>query len=92
MTEPTVTDVVEQHRYEIHVDGVCAGLAAYTDTGDQRAFHHTEIDKAFGGQGLGTKLIAAALADTRAAGLRIKPACSFVVDFVAKHPEYAELA
>lgn len=90
MSEPIVTDVPEQHRYEIKVDGVRAGLASYTDIGDQRDFHHTEIDKAFGGQGLGSKLIAAALADTRGAGKGIVASCSFVVDYVAKHPEYAE--
>lgn len=89
MSEPTVTDVPEQQRYEISVDGVRAGLADYRDSGDQRDFHHTEIDKAFGGQGLATKLIAAALADTRAAGKRIVPSCSFVAAYVAKHPEYA---
>lgn len=89
MSEPTVTDVPEQHRYEISVDGVRAGLAAYRDIGDQRDFHHTEIDKAFGGQGLATKLIAAALADTRSAGKRIVPTCSFVEAYVEKHPEYA---
>lgn len=89
MSEPTITAVPEQHRYEINVDGVCAGLADYRDSGDQRDFHHTEIDKAFGGQGLASKLIAFALADTRAAGKRIVPSCSFVEAYVAKHPEYA---
>lgn len=89
MSEPVVTDVPEQHRYEISVDGVRAGLAAYRDSGDRRDFHHTEIDKAFGGQGLATKLIAAALADTQAAGKRIVPTCSFVESYVQKHPEYA---
>ncbi|CAJ1508074.1 GNAT family N-acetyltransferase [[Mycobacterium] holstebronense] len=89
MSEPTVTNVAEEHRYEISVDGVRAGLAAYRDSGDQRDFHHTEIDKEFGGQGLATKLIAAALADTRAAGKRIVPTCSFVEAYVEKHPEYA---
>lgn len=89
MSEPTVTNVAEEHRYEISVDGVRAGLADYRDSGDQRDFHHTEIDKAFGGQGLATKLIAAALADTQAAGKRIVPTCSFVEAYVEKHPEYA---
>jgi predicted GNAT family acetyltransferase len=89
MSEPTITNVPEQHRYEISVDGKQAGLAAYRDSGDQRDFHHTEIDKAFGGQGLATKLIAFALADTKAAGKQIVPSCSFVEAYVAKHPEYA---
>jgi len=89
MSEPTVTDVPEQHRYEISVDGVRAGLADYRDSGEARDFHHTEIDKSFGGQGLGTKLIAAALADTKAAGKRIVPTCSFVKGYVDKHPENA---
>jgi len=89
VSEPTITNLAEEHRYVISVDGVRAGLAAYRDSGDQRDFHHTEIDKAFGGQGLATKLIAAALEDTRAAGKRIVPTCSFVEAYVAKHPEYA---
>ncbi|HEX7321479.1 MAG TPA: GNAT family N-acetyltransferase [Mycobacterium sp.] len=87
MSDPTVTNVNSQ--YEIAVDGVRAGLAAYVDTGTQRIFHHTEIDEAFGGRGLGTKLIAAGLADTRADGRRIVPVCSFVEAYLDKHPEYA---
>jgi len=92
MSEPIVTDVPEQRRYEISVDGVRAGLAAYHDNGDQRDFHHTEIDKAFSGRGLGGKLIAAALADTKATGKRIVASCSFVEAYVAKHPEYRSAA
>lgn len=91
MSEPTIIDVPEQHRYEISVDGVRAGVAHYLDTGVQRIFHHTDVDKAFGGRGLGTKLIAAALADTRAAGKRIVPMCSFVAAYADKHPEYAAI-
>lgn len=90
MSEPSVTDVPERNRYEITVDGVPAGFAAYTDNGIQRVFHHTEVDKAFGGRGLGTTLIAAALADTHAAGKRIVPTCSFVEAYVGSHPEYAD--
>lgn len=88
MSEPTVTNVAAQDRYEITVDGTPAGFAAYTDEGDRRIFHHTEIDPAFGGRGLGGKLVGAALADTAAAGKQIVPTCSFVVAYVAKHPEY----
>lgn len=86
-----VSAVPEKRRYEITVDGAPAGLAAYVDTDDQRIFHHTEIDPAFGGRGLGGKLVAAALADTRDAGKRIVPMCSFVEAYVTKHPEYADI-
>ncbi len=89
MTEPTITHTPQ--RYEISVDGVPAGYAAYVDNGSHRIFHHTEIDKRFGGRGLGTRLIAAALADTRAAGMRIVPTCSFVAAYADKHDEYREL-
>lgn len=89
MSEPTITHANRQ--YEISVDGVRAGLAAYIDSGAQRIFHHTEISNEFGGRGLGTKLIAAALADTRAAGKRIVPTCSFVAAYVDKHDEYRDL-
>ncbi|HET9876689.1 MAG TPA: GNAT family N-acetyltransferase [Mycobacterium sp.] len=90
MTEPTVTNAHQQ--YEICVDGVRAGVAAYVDVDAQRIFHHTEVEDEFGGRGLGTKLIAAALADTRAAGKRIVPMCSFVAAYVDKHREYADVA
>ncbi|HEU0191915.1 MAG TPA: GNAT family N-acetyltransferase [Mycobacterium sp.] len=89
MSDPTVSAADRQ--YEISVDGVRAGFAAYVDSAGQRIFHHTVIDEAFGGRGLGTELIGAALADTRAAGKRIVPVCSFVEAYLAKHPEYADV-
>lgn len=89
MTEPTITHT--QQRYEITVDGVRAGFADYVDTGTQRIFHHTEIDDEFGGRGLGSKLIAAALADTRATGRRIVARCSFVAAYANRHDEYRDL-
>lgn len=89
MSEPTITHGDRQ--YEISVDGVRAGLAAYVDRDAQRVFHHTEINPEFGGRGLGTTLIAAALSDTRAAGKRIVPSCSFVAAYVDKHDEYRDI-
>ncbi len=89
MSEPTVTHA--HQKYRISVDGSQAGLTAYVDTDTQRIFHHTEVDKAFGGRGIGTKLIGAALDDTRAAGKRIVPVCSFVAHYVDKHGEYKDI-
>ncbi|MCV7383612.1 GNAT family N-acetyltransferase [Mycolicibacter longobardus] len=89
MSEPTV--IHDDGQYQITVDGEKAGFADYVDTGEQRIFHHTVIEKAFGGRGLATALIGAALEDTRTAGKRIVPTCSFVEGYINKHPEYADL-
>lgn len=86
-----VTNVTERRRFEIEVDGERAGLTAYVDAGDQRIFYHTEIGEKFGGRGLATALISAALTDTRAAGKRIVPICPFVKGYVDKHHDFDDI-
>ncbi|MFE2873094.1 MULTISPECIES: GNAT family N-acetyltransferase [unclassified Embleya] len=68
-----------------------AGFAEYFVSGDEVAFTHTEIDPRFGGRGLGGRLVRAALEGVRERGLAVLPYCSFVKDWIAKHPEYADL-
>ena len=75
-------------RYELDTPHGLA-IAVYRQQGDARVFTHTEVPPADEGKGLGAALVKAALDDTKAAGLRIVPACSFVVAFVRRHPEYA---
>jgi predicted GNAT family acetyltransferase len=93
MTEPeiTVADVPGAQRYEIRVDGELAGYAEYRGRTRNRAFTHTEIDPRFEGQGLGSKLISAALEDARATDHTVVPICPFVHAYLAKHPEYLDL-
>jgi len=74
-------------RYEITVDGERAGVTVYLDDQHQRIFFHTEIEDRFAGRGLGSRLIAGALADTRASGLRIVPICPFVARYLEGHHE-----
>lgn len=62
------------------------GLVDFHDRDGVRVFTHTEIDPAVGGRGLGTQLVAEAIAATRAAGLAIESHCSMVTQYVAKHP------
>ncbi|MFD6532780.1 GNAT family N-acetyltransferase [Streptomyces sp. NPDC060184] len=88
---PSVQRVDARHRYEIHVDGVRAGLTAYRDRGEQRVFFHTEIDDAFAGQGLASVLVEQALSDVRASGKRIVPVCPYVAKFLTKHTEFADI-
>jgi predicted GNAT family acetyltransferase len=75
------------HRYELDTPHGQA-IAAYRDQGGSRLFTHTEVPPQDEGQGLGAELVRAALDDTRAHGLKIVPACSFVEVFVRRHPEY----
>ena len=86
----TDTEVLRKdNRYELWVDGKLAGLAAYLDRGDQRVFHHTEINHAHRGEGLSTVLIERALADTTGSGKRIVPVCPAVKAYLGKHDGFA---
>jgi predicted GNAT family acetyltransferase len=85
-----VTDNAAAHRWEVRVDGELAGLAEYRVEGDRVTFPHTEVYPRFEGQGLAGRMVGAALAAAVADGRRIVPRCSFVADYVQRHPEYAE--
>ena len=76
------------HRYELETDHGLA-IAVYRQEGDSAIFAHTEVPPEDEGKGIGGRLVRAALDDTRRRGLKIVPACSFVVAFVRRHPEYA---
>jgi predicted GNAT family acetyltransferase len=82
-----VVDNDELRRFEITVDGKVAGFAAYRTEPGAVVFTHTEIDPAFEGQGLGSKLAAAALKDVRDRGLEIVPLCPFIAAYLKRHPE-----
>ena len=52
---------------------------------------HTEVDPAFAGQGLGERLVAGALEDLRACGLKLVPQCPFVRAYLRRHPDQTDL-
>jgi uncharacterized protein len=79
-------------RYELVVAGEVAGFAKYRDRGDGvLVFPHTVIDPARRGRGLGAELVAGALEDVRARGVRVVPTCWYVAQFIDGHPEYRDL-
>jgi predicted GNAT family acetyltransferase len=77
-------------QYEVHVDGVRAGLAHYRLVREGRVFDHTEIDPAFEGKGLGSVLARGALDDVIERGIPFAATCPFIVNFLDRHPEYGE--
>ena len=91
-TAPRVVDNPEQSRYELWVGSTRAGLIQYLpEEEDTVLLVHTEVDPAFAGQGLGERLVAGALADLRARGLKLVPLCRFVRAYLRRHPDQADL-
>lgn len=83
---PVVTDNRAQSRFEMHLDDALAGIAEYQLHGDHITFTHTEIDDAYEGDGLGSKLAKHALDAAREAGLAVLPACAFIARYIKRHP------
>ncbi len=79
---------VEQHRFVIQVEGKTAGFAVYHIRRGRHLFVHTEIDPSFGQQGLGSRLIEAALDEVAVDGGTVVPLCPFVRAWIKRHPEY----
>lgn len=87
-----VVDAPERSRFEVLVDGALAGFTQYRDRGNGvLAFPHTEIDKAFGGRGLGGILVRDALAVVQQRGQRVLPYCPFVLRYLQRHPDLVAL-
>ena len=83
----TVRHNAAERRYELDTEHGLA-IAVYQERGDSLVFTHTEVPPADEGKGHASKLVGAALADARRRGFRIVPACSFVVTYVRRHPEF----
>lgn len=76
----------EKQQYEITVDGRVAGVTTYEpDEQGRLVFPHTEIDPAYGGRGLGSKLVGEALADAAQRGETVVPECPFVVKYLREN-------
>jgi hypothetical protein len=52
---------------------------------------HTETPRALRDRGIASELVKGALQLIRADGLKVVAGCGFVVDYLRKHPEYADM-
>lgn len=89
--DDAVTDVAERSRYEIRLDGELAGFLDYAPRPGRLDLTHAEVNPEFGGRGVGTRLVRAALDDVRHRGGLVRPLCPFVAEFVERNPDYADL-
>lgn len=91
MSNITVRDEEKVNRYVAERDGEVLGYAGYERADGVTRFTHTVVHPENEGQGVGSTLVRSALDAERAAGRSIVPVCPFVVAYVERHPEYADL-
>lgn len=82
--------------YHAHVPGAQAiGRLTWVRRDDAagavRVADHTLVPPAIGGRGVAARLVEALVADARAEGFRIDPACSYVEAQFRRHPDWADL-
>lgn len=89
--EPRILDDPDEERYELWLGDDLAGVIEYESRPGAMVLIHTEVDRAFEGKGLGSRLIAWALRDIRTRGLKLYPLCPFVRAYLERHPEERDL-
>jgi predicted GNAT family acetyltransferase len=86
----SVRDNAALHRFERDTDNGVA-FATYRRADGTITFLHTETPRALRGRGIGSALVRGALQAARAEGLKVRALCPFVADYIAAHPEFADL-
>lgn len=72
------------------IDGALA-RADYRMNGQVMRLVHTEVPRSLEGRGIAGALVRAALDHARSEGLRVEPACSYVMAYMRRHPETRDL-
>jgi predicted GNAT family acetyltransferase len=94
MTTPpastAVRDNTDASRFELDRDGSMA-FANYRLAGDRVIITHTETPPALRGRGIASELVKGALELIRTDGHKVVAGCSFVVDYLDRHPEHADI-
>jgi predicted GNAT family acetyltransferase len=68
-----------------------AGTIEYSTLPEAIVLIHTEVDAAFEGKGVGSRLVHDALADVRSRGLKVVPKCAFVRAYLSRRPHEADV-
>jgi predicted GNAT family acetyltransferase len=89
-TMALVRDNTVRSRFELDVEGTTA-FANYRLTPQAVIITHTETPRALRGRGIASLLVEGALNIIRDDGRKVVAGCSFVADYLRKHPEFADL-
>lgn len=91
MATASVRDNKTLSRFELDAEGGLA-FANYRLTPSAVIITHTETPRNLRGRGIASELVKGALQLIRADGSKVIAGCGFVVDYLHKHPEFADLA
>lgn len=67
------------------------GVAEIEDTRGCWVITHTEVDPAYGGQGIARRLIEEIIAEARHTGKKIVPVCSYAEKMMRDREEYTDV-
>ena len=67
------------------------GIAEFEDADGRWVITHTEVDPAYGGQGIARRLIEEIIAEARRTGKKIVPVCSYAEKMMRRTDEYADV-
>jgi predicted GNAT family acetyltransferase len=73
-------------RFEATVEGLLC-VVSYRRGDGLVDVHHTGVPRALEGRGIAAALVHAALTWAAAAGLAVRPSCSYVRVYLQRHPE-----
>lgn len=94
--------LIQQHTLRVEQDEVQSrfslfdgddfiGFIQYEQDGDVLSFIHTIIKEEFSRRGYARALTTIAFERMWALGLKVNPVCTYTVDYLEKHPQYAVL-
>ncbi|UYN83202.1 MAG: N-acetyltransferase [Microcella sp.] len=88
----TVTHEPDADRYAVYDGDELQGFIIYERAGTTLRLLHAEVPPVKRGQGVGGEVVRVVLDELRAQSTdRVQPVCGFVVSWMRRHPEYAEL-
>lgn len=86
---PQVTDDQAESRFELRSGGHLAELM-YRRNGNRLVLIHTEVPVELEGQGIGGRLVRAAIDRAARDGMTVVPLCPFARGWLQRHPDVAD--
>lgn len=78
----------DKNRFELHTEGYTAYIEYILKDDKTISLLHTIVPKELGGKGIGTTIVQKTLEYIKESGYKFIPACSFVVAYVEKNPQW----